>query len=37
MTLANGDLISGRAVCAFNKRKQVWGWKAVDASRGAPR
>ena len=31
--LANGDHISGRAVRSFNKRRQVWGWKAVDASR----
>ena len=32
--LANGDLFSGRAVRSFNKRKQAWGWKAVDVKPG---
>ena len=25
----NGDLLNGKAILSFNKKKQEWGWKAV--------
>lgn len=30
--LKSGNLLTGKAILSFNKKKQVWGWKAIEIS-----